>query len=162
VQILPHHLSLASPGNTEAGTEKLAFFAGDLRLATLENTATPTLAFHHPDHLSSAGVDTDPSGNVLQLTDYYPYGDSRIDEASTGFHNDYTYTDKKRDEDTGFNCVIFRYPRRRFAVSSRRRASSAACLVSNQSARSCPCRPIRPHIRSRHHSPKRFGVTCSA
>lgn len=67
------------------------------------------LIFHHLDHLSSAGVDTDESGNIVQLTDYYPFGDSRIEESTPAFHNDYTYTGKERDEDTALLYYEARY-----------------------------------------------------
>lgn len=69
----------------------------------------PTLIFHHSDHLSGAAVDTDIDGNILQLTDYYPFGDSRIEETTETYHNDYTYTGKERDEDTELLYYEARY-----------------------------------------------------
>ncbi|QQS58748.1 CHAP domain-containing protein [Candidatus Peregrinibacteria bacterium] len=67
------------------------------------------LIYHHTDHLSGASVDTDNNGNILQLTDYYPYGNERIEETTTDFHNDYTYTGKERDEDTDLLYYEARY-----------------------------------------------------
>jgi RHS repeat-associated protein len=71
--------------------------------------STPTLSFHHSDHLSGASVDTDINGDILQITDYYPYGDSRIEDTTSDFHNDYTYTGKERDEDTDLLYYEARY-----------------------------------------------------
>jgi hypothetical protein len=48
--------------------------------------------------LSGASVDTDESGSVVALNDYYPFGDTRIESGE--YENDYTYTGKERDEDT--------------------------------------------------------------
>ena len=60
-------------------------------------------------HLSGASVDTNENGDILQLTDYYPYGDERIEDTLTDFHNDYTYTGKERDEDTKLLYYEARY-----------------------------------------------------
>jgi RHS repeat-associated protein len=68
-----------------------------------------SLVFHHSDHLSGASVDTDQAGNILQVTDYYPYGDSRIEDTTSDFHNDYTYTGKERDENTELLYYEARY-----------------------------------------------------
>ena len=74
-----------------------------------EEESEKKLIYHHPDHLSGASVDTNENGEILQLTDYYPYGDERIEETTTDFHNDYTYTGKERDEDTKLLYYEARY-----------------------------------------------------
>jgi RHS repeat-associated protein len=65
------------------------------------------LVFHHSDHLSGASVDTDESGSVVALNDYYPFGDTRIESGE--YENDYTYTGKERDEDTELLYYEARY-----------------------------------------------------
>jgi RHS repeat-associated protein len=68
-----------------------------------------SLIFHHSDHLSGAAIDTDDQGTILQTTDYYPFGDSRIEESTGSYENDYTYTGKERDEDTELLYYEARY-----------------------------------------------------
>ena len=74
-----------------------------------EEESEKKLIYHHTDHLSGASVDTNENGDILQLTDYYPYGDERIEDTLTDFHNDYTYTGKERDEDTKLLYYEARY-----------------------------------------------------
>jgi RHS repeat-associated protein len=57
--------------------------------------------------LSGASVDTDESGSVVALNDYYPFGDTRIESGE--YENDYTYTGKERDEDTELLYYEARY-----------------------------------------------------
>lgn len=42
--------------------------------------ASSTVQYIHTDHLGGTGVVTDLNGNQTELTDYYPYGTSRIDD----------------------------------------------------------------------------------
>jgi len=95
--------------------ERIHMFAGDTKIATIETTrregeepVTRTI-YHHEDHLTGANVDTDENGQVVQLSDYYPYGDSRIDEHGEDYHNDYQFTGKERDEETGLSYYGARY-----------------------------------------------------
>ncbi|MBI5414453.1 hypothetical protein HZA38_02970 [Candidatus Peregrinibacteria bacterium] len=81
----------------------------DSFVLTVNDIPAPLLVFHHADHLSGASVDTDISGNVLEVIDYYPFGESRIDEKSTTYANDYTFTGKELDEDTKLYYYEARY-----------------------------------------------------
>ncbi len=84
---------------------------------SLEGTATVTFNYspngdwtlHHPDHLSSSSVDTDDTGQVVQLYGYYPFGDVRINSHATGYENDYQFTGKERDRDTNLLYYEARY-----------------------------------------------------
>ncbi len=75
------------------------------------------LEYHHEDHLTDSAsslradfnVDTDDMGNVLVVLDYYPYGDVRLDEQSSSYENDYKFTGKEKDEDTGLYYYEARY-----------------------------------------------------
>ncbi len=67
------------------------------------------LIFHHEDHLTGSNVDTDSSGNVVQLLDYFPYGGTRVDEHSNDYQNDYKFTGKERDEETNLDYYESRY-----------------------------------------------------
>ncbi|MFA6172015.1 MAG: RHS repeat-associated core domain-containing protein [Patescibacteria group bacterium] len=85
---------------------------GTLRQTT-EDSLDPEIvnstAYHHADHLSGANVDTDENGDVLQLLDYYPYGGIRIDEKAGTYENDYKFTGKELDDETGLYYFGARY-----------------------------------------------------
>lgn len=68
-----------------------------------------SLVFHHEDHLSGGSVDTDSLGAIISLIDYYPFGDTRIEENSGDYENDYKFTGKEKDEDTGLYYYEARY-----------------------------------------------------
>jgi len=95
--------------------ERMHLFVGDTKVATAETTRREgeepirRMIYHHEDHLTGANVDTDENGQVVQLSDYYPYGDSRIDEHGEDYHNDYQFTGKERDEETGLSYYGARY-----------------------------------------------------
>ncbi|QQS58743.1 RHS repeat-associated core domain-containing protein [Candidatus Peregrinibacteria bacterium] len=72
-----------------------------------QEPSSDQLIYHHTDHLSGASVDTNINGSVIALNDYYPFGDSRIEEGE--YENDYTYTGKERDEDTDLLYYEARY-----------------------------------------------------
>jgi hypothetical protein len=44
------------------------------------------------DHLAGASIDVDEEGNVLQVADYFPYGNERILDRSLDYTNDYLFT----------------------------------------------------------------------
>lgn len=67
------------------------------------------LIFHHEDHLTGANVDTDTDGQILQLLDYFPFGQTRIDESAEEYHNDYGYTGKELDAQTALSYYEARY-----------------------------------------------------
>lgn len=81
-------------------------YAGPLKIATITDG---TVAFHHDDHLSGANVTTGAKGEVLELADYYPYGEVRIEEKADGYQNDYLYTGQERDEETSLMYYGARY-----------------------------------------------------
>jgi RHS repeat-associated protein len=93
--------------DTGVTTEHIFGPAGML-LATIEGNGTATSTrFIHPDHLGGTNVVTDESGDVVEVTDYYPYGDQRI--------NDGTFTEQRKfigeeyDASTGLSYLNARY-----------------------------------------------------
>jgi hypothetical protein len=44
---------------------------------------TVSLNYHLSDHLGSVVLSTDTTGNIVELNDYYPYGNIRVDEGSS-------------------------------------------------------------------------------
>ncbi len=72
-------------------------------------TGEPTLVYHHEDHLTGSNVDTDESGALNQVLDYYAFGATRIDEQYGNFNNDYKFTGKEKDAETGLYYYGARY-----------------------------------------------------
>jgi RHS repeat-associated protein len=54
-------------------------------------------------------VVTDGSGTVVQVLDYYPYGDERIDSSTGGFDSKRKYIGIERDDETGLDYALNRY-----------------------------------------------------
>ena len=82
-------------------------FVGNQKVATLDGAST---VYHHPDHLMGGSVDTDDTGAIVQLLDYYPYGSVRIDEhTSGGYQNPYQFTGKELDSGTDLHYYGARY-----------------------------------------------------
>lgn len=90
----------------EGSTEKLHILANKLKIATIDGETT---VFHHTDHLTGNSVETDSNGDVIELIDYYPYGSSRLDEKAGSYQNNYKFTGKELDEETGFYYYGARY-----------------------------------------------------
>ncbi len=84
----------------------LYIYGGNLKLATINDSAT---AFNHLDHLSGSNISTDTNGDELELNDYYPYGQSRIDDRTGGYTNNYLYTGKELDRETDLYYYGARY-----------------------------------------------------
>jgi RHS repeat-associated protein len=59
--------------------------------------------FYHPDHLGSTDTVTDEAGNLVEKTDYLPFG-----EVFSGGNDRYLYTGKEQD-DTGLQYYGARY-----------------------------------------------------
>jgi RHS repeat-associated protein len=69
----------------------------------------PGIVYHHADHLTGANVDTDTAGTIVSLIDYYPYGETWVEEETTDYENDYKFTGKEKDEETGLYYYEARY-----------------------------------------------------
>lgn len=61
--------------------------------------------FYHNDHLNSTNVLTNASGQLLEETTYYPYGDVR----AGGSLSKYLFTGQEKDLETGLNYYGARY-----------------------------------------------------
>ncbi|MCF7830823.1 hypothetical protein K9M41_02415 [Candidatus Gracilibacteria bacterium] len=94
----------------EQEKQKAHIYAGNTKVATLETENNNSIIiYHHEDHLTGSNVDTNEEGGIVQLLDYFPYGDTRIDDAEEGFENDYEFTGKERDEETELLYYEARY-----------------------------------------------------
>jgi RHS repeat-associated protein len=90
--------SVASSTGTGAkySTTTDYLFNGETLVSTVDQqfaggiaTGTPVTHYIHPDHLGSTNVVTDASGTVVETTDYYPYGGTRIDTGSNALSRKY-------------------------------------------------------------------------
>ena len=64
--------------------------------------------FYLPDHLGSASIVTDLSGNVVEQSVFYPYGKDR-EPRTGGFNSEYRFTGKELDDETGLHYFGARY-----------------------------------------------------
>ncbi len=81
-------------------------FFGGKRIARYN--ATNGYSFYFSDHLGSADVVTDASGNIKEESDFYPFGGERV-VTDTGIGNNYKFTGKERDPETGCDYFGARY-----------------------------------------------------
>ncbi len=79
-------------------------------VATVEKKGTTTTTYyHHTDHLSGASVTTGTGGEVAEITDYYPYGNIRFSDTSSGFSEQRKFTGHELDTDTNLTYMGARY-----------------------------------------------------
>lgn len=75
-------------------------------------TASPAIRYVHGNHLGSATLETDSSGNLLAYEEYHPFGTSAYrsgrSQAETSLRR-YRFAGKERDEETGFYCFGARH-----------------------------------------------------
>ena len=90
-----------------AGTLKseYIFFAGE-RVARKDFPGN-TVAYYFSDHLKTASVITNASGAITADSDYYPWGGEL--QFLNNDSNDYKFTGKKRDAETGLDYFGARY-----------------------------------------------------
>jgi len=65
--------------------------------------------FYHPDHLGSASWITDITGQAVQHMQYLPYGETKLDQRTSSYHERYTFTGKEKDSETGYYYFGARY-----------------------------------------------------
>ncbi len=86
-------------------TDEYIFFGGK-RIAR-RKLAAGDVNYYFGDHLGTARVITDATGNVLDDSDFYPFGGERPVVSSSG--NNYKFTGKERDSESGLDNFGARY-----------------------------------------------------
>ena len=81
---------------------------------TKGNDGTPhqLVRYEFGNHLGSASLELDDSGNVISYEEYYPYGSTSyqaVSQAIKAASKHYRYIGKERDEETGFYYCGARY-----------------------------------------------------
>jgi RHS repeat-associated protein len=106
--------------NREVGTKHV--FAGTSRVVSKlmkqdkpgsnQSGQTPVekdLYFYHPDHLGSSSYVTDTQGRLYEHLEYFPYGETWVEEATNTQRTPYLFTSKELDEETGLYYFGARY-----------------------------------------------------
>jgi len=84
-------------------------FFGEQRIAR-RDAVTKAVHFYFSDRLGSHGVVTNATGTACeQDIDYYPYGGSQKDYCTTPVAQNYKFTGKERDSESGSDNFEFRY-----------------------------------------------------
>jgi RHS repeat-associated protein len=65
--------------------------------------------YYHADHLGNTAYITDKRGEVYQHLEYFPFGETFIEEHSNTWRTPYLYNDKEEDEETGLYYYGARY-----------------------------------------------------
>jgi len=90
-----------------AGTLKSEYVFFDGERVARKDFPGNTVAYYFSDHLKTASVITDASGTIKADSDYYPWGGELQFVANDS--NDYKFTGKKRDAETGLDYFGARY-----------------------------------------------------
>ncbi len=67
------------------------------------------LYFYHPDHLGSSSYITDADGKLYEHLEYFPFGETWVEESSNTQRTPYLFTSKELDEETGLYYYGARY-----------------------------------------------------
>nr|WP_162945018.1 SpvB/TcaC N-terminal domain-containing protein [Flavisolibacter nicotianae] len=65
--------------------------------------------YYHPDNIGNSAFITDAAGEVYQHLEYFPFGETFIDEHSNQWRTPYLYNGKELDDETGLYYYGTRY-----------------------------------------------------
>jgi len=98
----------SSPSKAFAPSEAVFVRAGSpVPLTT--NSLTSTIRYYHQDHLGSSSVLTDGTSSSFEEVAYLPFGQPRNDFESTGVRENYLFTEKEQDAESGLNYFEARF-----------------------------------------------------
>ncbi|NIY72040.1 hypothetical protein HCZ30_06270 [Marivivens donghaensis] len=89
--------------------------------------------YYHPDHLGSTSYVTDVDGEIFQHLEYFPFGETFVEEASNTQRTPYLFTAKELDAETGLYYFGARYYDPRTSVWRRANASFVASPSATES-----------------------------
>jgi RHS repeat-associated protein len=82
-----YSITSTTNGATTTATTTVYVWNGDTLIATIDqvtvngaNSGSSTTRYIHPDHLGSTNVVSDENGNIVDSIEYYPYGETRLNE----------------------------------------------------------------------------------
>src|SRR5713226_8073626 len=67
------------------------------------------LFFYHPDHLGSSNYVTNTNGKIYEHLEYFPFGETWVEENSNTQRTPFLFTGKELDEETGLYYYGVRY-----------------------------------------------------
>lgn len=82
-------------------------FAGNNRVASVESTGHTY--YYHQDHLGSSNSITDEAGQQVQLLEYYPFGEVRVNRSVPGVDVKHKFTGQELDVETRLYFYGARY-----------------------------------------------------
>src|SRR6185503_12702908 len=65
--------------------------------------------YFHSDHLSNTNYVTDSGGKLYEHFEYFPFGETWVEESSNTQRTPYAFTGKELDEETGLYSMGARY-----------------------------------------------------
>ncbi len=101
---------IVKAGGVQEQTTK-HIFAGSTRVcsSTANSNNTASKAYYHPDHLGSASVVTDATGQVVQVVEYTPFGETSRNTRTGAVDVKHKYTGQEIDNETGLYYYNARY-----------------------------------------------------
>ena len=95
-------------GGDTSGGESIEGVTGTTSTSTV-NGQSEFIWYYHPDHLGSTGFVTDQNGELYEHVEYFPFGETWVQEHSSTQRTPYLYTGKELDEETGLYYYGARY-----------------------------------------------------
>lgn len=80
-----------------------------IRTGELKVKTTTETFYYHTDHLGGTSVVTDEQGEVVEVLDYYPYGDTRISEQTRDYGTQKKFTGQEEDPESDLYYFNSRY-----------------------------------------------------
>lgn len=103
-------IQISDPSLPEYLAPGEAVFARANEPAELEIPAAALrIRYYHQDHLGSSSVMTDADGDLVEETAFYPFGVPRHDHRLRLIEENYTFTQKERDKESGLNYFEARF-----------------------------------------------------
>ena len=93
-------------GGCTASQEEIEDYIGDEIIVI--GSSSESLYYYHPDHLGSASVITDGSGNLREHIEYFAFGETWVQEGASK-KTPFMYTGKELDQETGLYYYGARY-----------------------------------------------------
>ena len=106
---IPELSTLNSQPPTSLAPGDALFVRTDIGTTNAGPDTTLTVRYYHQDHLGSSSVMTDAAGQLVEESANYPFGHPRQQFHSRGVMENYQFTQKERDEESGFNYFEARY-----------------------------------------------------
>lgn len=141
--------------NKEIGTKNV--YVGSTRLVSKlakhsVQTQERDLYFYHPDHLGSSSYVTDANGQEYEHLEYFPFGETWVEESSNTQRTPYLFTAKELDEETGLYDYGARYYDPRTSVWQ-----SADPLISGSPEKGIGNRPLLNAYAYSYNNPVKYN-----